>query len=82
MDKQLIMEAVNDLEKFLTDTWLDVVHLVHESAVYIDHAATECLHWHTGGKTYSFFKDAGAISVYELAMYNFRVSNKIFISYN
>ncbi|XP_032674219.1 sec1 family domain-containing protein 2-like [Odontomachus brunneus] len=66
------METVNDLEQFLTDTWLDIVHLVRESAVYIDHAATECLHWHTGGKTYSFFKDAGAVSVYELAMYNFR----------
>ncbi|XP_014481667.1 PREDICTED: sec1 family domain-containing protein 2-like [Dinoponera quadriceps] len=66
------MEAVNDLEQFLTDTWLDIVHLVRESAVYIDHAATECLHWYTGGKTYSFFKDADAVSVYELAMYNFR----------
>lgn len=71
---QLIMEEVNSLEQFLTDTWHDIVGLVHESAVYIDHAATECLHWHTGGKAYSFLKDAGAISVFELAMYNFRVS--------
>lgn len=69
------MEAVNDLEQFLTDTWFDTLHLVRESAVYIDHAATECLHWYTGGKTYSFLKNAGAVSVYELAMYNFRVSN-------
>ncbi|RLU18374.1 hypothetical protein DMN91_008731 [Ooceraea biroi] len=66
------MEAANGLEQFLTDTWNDIVGLVHESAVYIDHAATECLHWYTSGKTYAFLKDAGAVSVYELAMYNFR----------
>lgn len=77
------MEIVGDLEQFLADTWHDIANLVRESAVYIDHAATECLHWHTGGKTYSFLKDAGAVSVYELAMYNFRVCKKynIFVSY-
>jgi len=67
------MESINDLEHFLADTWHDIAGFVSESAVYIDHASTECLHWHTGGKIYSFFKDAGAVSVYELAMYNFRV---------
>ncbi|KMQ90853.1 sec1 family domain-containing protein 2 [Lasius niger] len=66
------MENVSDLEQFLADTWHDIAHLVRESAVYVDHAATECLHWHTGGRMYSFLKDAGAVSVYELAMYNFR----------
>ncbi|XP_012538529.1 sec1 family domain-containing protein 2 isoform X1 [Monomorium pharaonis] len=66
------MEGINDLEQFLADTWHDVAGFVSGSAVYIDHAATECLHWHTGGKIYSFFKDAGAMSVHELAMYNFR----------
>lgn len=66
------MEIVGDLEQFLADTWHDIANLVRESAVYIDHAATECLHWHTGGRIYSFLKDAGAVSVYELAMYNFR----------
>ncbi|KAL6264647.1 hypothetical protein P5V15_004748 [Pogonomyrmex californicus] len=66
------MGDIIDLEQFLTDTWRDIANFVNESAVYIDHAATECLHWHTGGKIYSFFKDAGAVSVYELAMYNFR----------
>ncbi|XP_029665468.1 sec1 family domain-containing protein 2-like [Formica exsecta] len=66
------MENVSYLERFLADTWHDIANLVRESAVYIDHAATECLHWHTGGRMYSFLKDAGAVSVYELAMYNFR----------
>lgn len=67
------MEGINDLEQFLLDTWHDIAGFVSESAVYIDHAATECLHWHTGGNIYSFFKDAGAVSIYELDMYNFRV---------
>lgn len=66
------MENVSDLEQFLADTWQDIANLVRESVVYVDHAATECLHWYTGGRIYSFFKDAGAASVYELAMYNFR----------
>ncbi|XP_029162831.1 sec1 family domain-containing protein 2-like [Nylanderia fulva] len=66
------MENASNLEQFLADTWQDVANLARESAVYIDHAATECLHWYTGGKMYSFLKDAGAVSVYELAMYNFR----------
>ncbi|XP_018045740.1 PREDICTED: sec1 family domain-containing protein 2-like [Atta colombica] len=66
------MEAINDMEQFLADVWYDIVSFVSESAVYIDHAATECLHWHTGGKIHSFFKDAGAISIHELDMYNFR----------
>ncbi|XP_071560548.1 sec1 family domain-containing protein 2 [Temnothorax nylanderi] len=61
-----------DLEQFLADTWHDIAGFVSESAVYIDHAATECLHWYTGGKVYSFFKAAGAVSVHEQAMYNFR----------
>lgn len=78
----LIMEIVGDLEQFLADTWHDIANLVRESAVYIDHAAAECLHWNTGGKIYSFLKDAGAVSVYELAMYNFRVrENTIFLSH-
>jgi hypothetical protein len=64
---------VNKLEQFLTESWQDIFSLVYESAVYIDHAATECLHWYTGGKAYSFLRNAGAVSVYELAMYNFRV---------
>lgn len=71
------MENVSYLERFLADTWHDIANLVRESAVYIDHAATECLHWHTGGRMYSFLKDAGAVSVYELAMYNFRVRESI-----
>jgi len=76
------MEIVGNLEQFLADTWHDIANLVRESAVYIDHAATECLHWHTGGRIYSFLKDAGAVSVYELAMYNFRVrESTIFLSH-
>ncbi|XP_011704064.1 PREDICTED: sec1 family domain-containing protein 2-like isoform X2 [Wasmannia auropunctata] len=67
-----IMEGINDLEQFLADTWHDIAGFVSESAVYIDHAATECLHWYTGGKIHSFFKDTGVVSIYELAMYNFR----------
>lgn len=76
------MEIVGDLEQFLADSWHDIANLVRESAVYIDHAATECLHWHTSGNVYSFLKDAGAVSVYELAMYNFRVcKSTIFLSH-
>ncbi|XP_011867003.1 PREDICTED: sec1 family domain-containing protein 2-like isoform X2 [Vollenhovia emeryi] len=60
------------LEQFLADTWHDIAGFVNESAVYIDHAATECLHWYTSGNVYSFFKAAGAVSVHELSMYNFR----------
>lgn len=76
------MENVNYLERFLVDTWHDIANLVRESAVYIDHAATECLHWHTGGRMYSFLKDAGAVSVYELTMYNFRVcESTLFVSH-
>ncbi|KYM99632.1 Sec1 family domain-containing protein 2, partial [Cyphomyrmex costatus] len=71
------IEAINDVEQFLVDIWHDIAGFVSESAVYINHAATECLHWHTGGKIHSFFKDAGATSVLELDMYNFRVCDYV-----
>lgn len=70
-----MMEDMNYLKQFLDDIWHDVIPFVRKSAVYIDYAAAECLHWHTGGMVYSFFKGAGAASVHELTMYNFRVCN-------
>ncbi|XP_070511572.1 sec1 family domain-containing protein 2 isoform X2 [Cardiocondyla obscurior] len=60
------------LKEFLNDTWNDIAGFVKDSVIYIDHAATECLHWYTSGNVYSFFKTAGAKAVYEQAMYNFR----------
>ncbi|XP_076161243.1 sec1 family domain-containing protein 2 isoform X2 [Ptiloglossa arizonensis] len=42
------------------------------TVVYIDHNASECLHWHTAGRGYLTLKDAGAIAIHELGMYHFR----------
>ena len=64
-----------DLQKFNEVCWKEVLSLVNGSAVYIDNAAAECLHWHTGDKAYLTLKNSGAYSVHELALYNFRVSN-------
>lgn len=81
----IIMESVDNLEKFLADIWLNIATLLRESVVYIDHAAIECLHWYTGGTGYIFLKNAGAVAVYELAMYNSNVcvinKHMIFILY-
>ncbi|XP_020296109.1 sec1 family domain-containing protein 2-like isoform X2 [Pseudomyrmex gracilis] len=66
---QSTMEGINDMEQFLTDEWHEIAELVQEEecVVYIDSLMIECLHWYTGGKVYSFFKNAGAIAVYQLS---------------
>lgn len=63
-----------DLQDFESVCWKEVLSMVNEAAVYIDHPAAECLHWYTGDEGYISLKDAGAISVHELALYNFHVS--------
>ncbi|KAK0098398.1 hypothetical protein PV326_008830 [Microctonus aethiopoides] len=61
-----------DLIQFADACWQDVFYKVKDAAVYIDHAATECLHWYKGDKAYLSLINAGAHSVHELAMYNFQ----------
>jgi hypothetical protein len=63
-----------EIQEFVDICWKVVLSMVNDTAVYIDHAATECLHWYTGDKAYITLKDAGAISVHELALYNFHVN--------
>ncbi|XP_011498041.1 PREDICTED: sec1 family domain-containing protein 2-like [Ceratosolen solmsi marchali] len=63
---------IGDLQEFVDACWKDVLSMVNETAVYIDHAAAECLHWYTGDKAYITLKDAGAISVHELSVDNLR----------
>ncbi|KAL7288577.1 hypothetical protein TKK_0017316 [Trichogramma kaykai] len=60
-----------EIKEFAQACWKEVLDLADGAAVYIDHPATECLHWHTGDKAYLTLKDAGAVSVHELALYNF-----------
>ena len=62
-----------DLKNFNDKTWKEILSVVNNAAVYIDHAAAECLHWHSGDKAYLTLKNSGAISVHELALYNFKV---------
>ncbi|XP_043276371.1 sec1 family domain-containing protein 2-like [Venturia canescens] len=61
-----------EIYDFIHTCWTDVFEKVQGAAVYIDHAASECLHWYTGDKAYLSLKNAGAESVHELAMYNFQ----------
>lgn len=72
------MEDIDRFKKCFADIWLEISHLVHKSVVYLDYAAAEWLHWHTGGKAYSFLKDAGALSVCEISemMHILPVCNK------
>lgn len=62
------------IQEFAGICWKEVLSMVNGAAIYIDHAAAECLHWHTGDSAYVTLKDAGALSVHELALYNFNVS--------
>lgn len=62
------------VQDFVNVCWKEVLSMVNDAAVYIDHAASECLHWYTGDKAYLTLKNAGAFSVHELALYNFHVS--------
>lgn len=63
-----------EINDFIHACWNDVFEKAKGAAVYIDHAASECLHWYKGDRAYLALKDAGAESVHELAMYNFQVS--------
>ena len=63
-----------DVQEFVEVCWKEVLSMVNDAAVYIDHSAAECLHWYTGDSSYLALKDAGAVSVHELALYNFNVS--------
>ncbi|XP_014213803.1 sec1 family domain-containing protein 2-like [Copidosoma floridanum] len=60
-----------DIQDFAGVCWKEVLSLVNNAAVYIDHAASECLHWYTGDRAYLTLKDAGACSIHELSLYNF-----------
>ncbi|OXU28463.1 hypothetical protein TSAR_011460 [Trichomalopsis sarcophagae] len=59
------------IQEFAGICWKEVLSMVNGAAIYIDHAAAECLHWYTGDSAYVTLKDAGALSVHELALYNF-----------
>lgn len=63
------MEDINDMDQFLTDEWHEITKFIQEEecVVYIDCLMIECLHWYTGGKVYLFFKNAGAIAVYQVS---------------
>lgn len=69
----------DDLQNFNERHWKEILNLVENSAVYIDSAAAECLHWHTGDKAHSTLKKFGATSVHELALYNFKVSSRVLL---
>lgn len=69
------MNDTYEVRDFVDACWNDVFDKVKGAAVYIDHAASECLHWYKGDKAYLSLKDAGGVSVHELAMYNFQVSH-------
>lgn len=66
------MECDELIRDLIDSSWRTVLAEVENAAVYIDHAAAESLHWYAAGKGYLVLKDAGAVAVQELAMYNFR----------
>lgn len=66
------MHQVGSLIDFAENCWRGVLAEVSEAAVYIDHAAAECFHWHSGDKAYLSFKNAGALSVHELSLFNLK----------
>lgn len=68
-----------DLAEFANACWQDIFEKIHGAAVYIDHAATECLHWLQGDKAYLSLINAGAHSVHEMAMFNFQVKNLFYL---
>lgn len=72
------MERTEDLNDFAHACWKDVFLEIRDAAVYIDHAAAECLHWYTGDKAHLSLKNAGAISVHELSLFNLQVVKNIF----
>ena len=69
----MTMNETYNIYDFVSACWDDVFEKAQGAAVYIDHAASECLHWYKGDKAYLALKDAGAVSIHELAMYNFQV---------
>lgn len=69
------MNQEDSLFKFAATCWRSVLSEVSDAAVYIDHPAAECFHWHSGDKAYLSFKNAGASSVHELSLFNLKVIN-------
>lgn len=67
-------DIILEIKKFISESWTNIFMEVCNAVVYIDHCAIECLHWYTAGKSYLTLKDAGAVAVYEIGMYHFRVS--------
>lgn len=65
--------STKTVNMFLDHCWQEIFSLIQNAAVYIDHTMAECLHWYTGDKAYSVLKNVGAVSVHEIAMYNFSV---------
>lgn len=72
-------DIILEIKKFISESWTNIFMEVCNAIVYIDHCAIECLHWYTAGKSYLTLKDAGAVAVYEIGMYHFRVSIYIYI---
>lgn len=66
-------DILYEMKKFISECWENIFAEVCGTVVYIDHNASECLHWHTAGRGYLTLKDAGAIAIHELGMYHFRV---------
>ncbi|XP_076233263.1 sec1 family domain-containing protein 2 isoform X5 [Calliopsis andreniformis] len=70
-------DIVTETKNFISDCWERVFSEVCDTVVYIDQFASECLHWHTGGKGYLALRNAGAIAVHELGMYRFRYYTEV-----
>ena len=73
------MQRTENLQDFADTCWKDVFLEIRDAAVYIDHAAAECLHWYTGDKAYLTLKNAGTVSVHELSLFNLQVGKNIFL---
>ncbi|XP_063984399.1 sec1 family domain-containing protein 2-like [Diachasmimorpha longicaudata] len=61
-----------DISEFSHACWKDVFEKIPGAAVYIDHAAAECLHWFKGDRAYLQLIEAGAHSVHEIAIFTFQ----------
>ncbi|XP_015108563.1 sec1 family domain-containing protein 2 [Diachasma alloeum] len=66
------MENAYDIFEFSHACWEDVFEKIPGAAVYIDHAAAECLHWFKGDRAYLGLIEAGAHSVHEIAIFTFQ----------
>uniref|UniRef100_A0A0C9RPL8 Scfd2 protein n=1 Tax=Fopius arisanus TaxID=64838 RepID=A0A0C9RPL8_9HYME len=66
------MDGVHDIFEFSHACWEDVFEKIPGAAVYVDHAAAECLHWFKGDGAYLELIRAGAHSVHEIAIFTFQ----------